>query len=131
MTAPFEFTEAHNKTLADLHKWMRWFSIGLIAVGILSIATAVIDLAADADQGGTWGLGWVLRGALGLVFGLLWMRPLRSLASVIQTRDNDIPHLMTSFQHFNRAMYWGIFITVIQVVITAGGGIGGWILTNN
>jgi hypothetical protein len=131
MSSPFEFTEAHNRTFADLHKWMRWFSIGVIAVSILSISTAAIDLVGDADQGGTWGLGWVLRGMLGLVFGLLWLRPLRSLNRVIHTRDNDVPQLMASFREFNRAMYWGVFITVIQVVITAGGGIGGWILANN
>lgn len=131
MPSPFEFTEAHNKRFADLHKWIRLFSVGVIAVSLLSIGSAAIELAADTDQGGTWGLGWVLRGVLGLVFGLLWMRPLSSLAKIIQTRENDIPHLMASFQQFSRAIYWGVVITVIQVAITAGGGIGGWILGNN
>ncbi|MGE0227555.1 MAG: hypothetical protein AB7I38_02910 [Dehalococcoidia bacterium] len=131
MPSPFEFTDADNARFAELHKWLRWFAIGVIAVSVLSMASAVIELAADADQGGTWGLGWVLRGGLGLIFGLLWMRPLRSLAGIIQTRDNDIPHLMASFQQFSRAIYWGVIITAIQVLITAGGGIGGWLLENN
>lgn len=131
MSAPFEFTEAHNRTFSDLHKWLKWFSIAVIAVGILSISSAAIELTADADQGGTWGMGWVLRGVLGLMFGLLWLRPLRSLTGIIQTRENDIPQLMTSFRQFSRAIYWGVIITFIQVAITAGGGIGGWILDNN
>lgn len=130
MSSPFEFTDANNRRIAELYKWLKWFAIGVIAVSILSIASAAIELAADADQGGTWGLGWVLRGGLGLVFGLLWIRPLRDLASIIQTRENDIPHLMASVRQFTRAIYWGVIITAIQVAITAGGGIGGWILEN-
>ncbi|MEZ4554423.1 MAG: hypothetical protein R3B59_11030 [Dehalococcoidia bacterium] len=130
MSSPFEFTDADNARFAELHKWLQWFAMGVIAVSLLSIASAAVELFADTDQGGTWGLGWVLRGVLGLVFGLLWMRPLRDLASIIQTRENDIPHLMASFQQFSRAIYWGVIITAIQVAITAGGGIGGWILEN-
>src|SRR4029079_16230184 len=115
MSLPFEFTQVQNKTFAELHKWVKWFSISVIAVSILSMSTAAIALATDADQGGTWGLGWVLRGALGLAFGLLWMRPLKSLAKIIQERENDIPQLMTAFQQFSRAIYWGVIITVIQI----------------
>jgi len=119
MASEYEFNEEENKAIGGLSHKMKFVSIFLIIVAILSIIEAIIPIANGKAELAV--LGPDIIGALvALLIGVWGINAARSFQKVVDTEGNDIAHLMAAVGNLNKLVgiaYWLLMILIFVFLI--------------
>lgn len=117
----YEFKPAEDVTITAAAGRSRQWGTVSAALGGLQLLLGGYSLSRGHT---TAGLAFIVQGALALVIGSTFTGVGRSLKSIVDTRGDDIGHLMKAMNTLNRAIGIQIVVTVLAFVIGFFAGAG-------
>jgi hypothetical protein len=129
----YEFSEEQNKTIGSLAYSMRGVGFFYAVLGLASLAfygytlyRMVLGSGLEIKDAFTWNLiqnqsvQGIVSGLLFLIFGILTRSAAGHLQRVVDTRGDDVAHLMTALGRLGgafRLLYFVIVIALAAIVI--------------
>ena len=108
----YEFSERENKTIARCAKWVIGLGVITIAYSALKASVTIQYLIAHNTSG-----SWVecVKLLYHLTVGLAFFYGGRALKQVVDTKGNDVPHMMGALNSLSRAFTIRIAAVVVMV----------------
>ncbi len=111
--AGYEFTPAQDQVMADLAKKMSLVGKVLLVFGVIGVIAGLLLITSG-------GVGALIQGTLNIFIGLWTARASRSFSAIVETKGNDIHHLMNAMENLSKRYgleYYIIIIALILLVI--------------
>ncbi len=119
MAEQYEFNDEQNQAIGSLSHKMKVVSVFMIVIAILSIVGAIIPMFKGMSSLAQ--LGPDLVGSLvSLLIGVWGLNAARSFQEVVDTKGNDIDHMMDAVGNLNKLVgfaYWLLMIFIFVLLL--------------
>jgi hypothetical protein len=118
----YEFSPAEEAVFAEVSRTMRLVSWIAIALGLLGVASGILELTAGMDRedmSPAFGLGAIIQGVILMVIGGWVGSAAESFSDIVTTCGTDISHLMTAVRYLRkiyRVHAWMIALAAVLLV---------------
>jgi hypothetical protein len=117
----YEFKESENKVIDGLASKMHWVGMIMLAIGLIVIATGVVNSGHLVFH-----IGPILSGSLSCLVGLWTQRASVSLKNVVHTEGHDISHLIAALEDLRRLYSLQFWLFILSLVLSL---IGLWLVS--
>jgi hypothetical protein len=109
----YEFKASENKVIGELASKMHWVGLFLLAMGLIVIATGVVNSGHLVFH-----LAPILSGSLTCLVGLWTQRASVSLKNVVYTEGRDISHLIAALEDLRRLYSLQFWLFILGLVMS-------------
>ncbi|MEB3282761.1 MAG: hypothetical protein VKK42_27965 [Lyngbya sp.] len=118
----YEFSRSQNELIGDLAKKMNFVAILLIAIGVLGILSAIINLftAIAAPEKIAIVVNNLIQGLFSLLIGTWTRNAAQAFKQIVTTAGTDIQNLMIALGELRKLytlQYWLVIIALIFFLI--------------
>jgi succinate-acetate transporter protein len=111
-TRHYEFSENENQIIENLASKMNFLGLAILVFGIVVLLAGVIHFHP----------GLIFGSIIFLTTGIFAISASQSFRNVVETKGDDINHLMSALDHLRKAVtvgYWIFVVGLLSVIVLA------------